>query len=416
MAETLKPISMGPFLGMNNRLPDTQLVTKDGTYLRNAVNVDVGSGGFVKRRRGSTLIFSGTDCHSFWSTVDNYPAWYVDYNVLYQVNGVLGAITRTPTITGLTPGMPMSYAYLNGDLYCTNGVQINRITNFISYPAAVPTPQMPTATVSTGGALKSGLYSFTVTFQSAEGEESGAPFPVQLTVPEGGTITFTNIAQSIYQTNIYLTPLNGDEYYLAASVPMGVTSYTVSNRQAFGRLCKNIGLIPMPPGQIIRILNGRIFVASGNILYYSETYSPLYNPQRNYVPFPNRITLVEDVNNGLYICADQTYWVKGDILDAELNPVLPYGAVEGTGGYITNENAAFWMSPRGLVKGTQDGVVTNLQEATNVVNSGIIGASLFRESDGLKQMLTTLFGSPPSTVIAADSWMSADVVRKGTTL
>lgn len=417
MADTLKPISMGPFLGMNNRLPDTQLRTKDGTFLRNAVNVDVNTAGYVKRRHGSALAVAGTDCHSFWSNALGTLAFYVDYNTLYQLHGTPGALTATALIAGLTPGMPMSYADLNADVYCTNGATINRITAGAVFPQALPTPAaLPSPVTSTGGALKAGLYSFTITYATAAGEESGAPFPLQVAVPEGGILTLSGFPSGAALVNLYMSPLNGDEYYFVAQLVGGTASYAITTPVAFGRRCMTIGLAPMPPGQIIRVLNGRIFVAIGSMLYYSEAYSPLYDPARNFVPFPLPITVMQDVNNGLYVCSDQTYWIKGDILDAELNPVLPYGGILGTAGYIPTENSVFWMSPRGLVKGTQEGEVTNLQEKTNAVNSGIIGASLFRESDGLKQLLTTLFGSQTGSTFAADSWMSADIVRKGTTL
>lgn len=67
-----KPVTtLGPFAGINNRLPDHQLNIvergrKAGDYLRNAVNVDLTSSGTLRRRKGSALVQSGTDCHSLW--------------------------------------------------------------------------------------------------------------------------------------------------------------------------------------------------------------------------------------------------------------------------------------------------------------------------------------------------------------
>jgi hypothetical protein len=73
------------------------------------------------------------------------------------------------------------------------------------------------------------------------------------------------------------------------------------------------------------------------------------------------------------------------------------------------------MSERGMVMGTQDGQVANLQEKNVAVDPAIVGASLFREQDGMKQMVSSLF-SPQSTVIAARSFMDAEIVRKETEL
>ena len=53
----MKTVPVGPFLGMNNRLPDTKLRVQDkGDFVRNAVNVDVTTAGTVKRRQGLTKL------------------------------------------------------------------------------------------------------------------------------------------------------------------------------------------------------------------------------------------------------------------------------------------------------------------------------------------------------------------------
>lgn len=65
MSANTAPI--GPFVGINNRLPDHQLGIvergrKAGDYLRNAVNVDLTAAGTLQRRKGSTLAVPGTRC------------------------------------------------------------------------------------------------------------------------------------------------------------------------------------------------------------------------------------------------------------------------------------------------------------------------------------------------------------------
>ena len=62
MSANTAPI--GPFVGINNRLPDHQLGVvergrKAGDYLRNAVNVDIDNAGRLLRRRDlANRIFS----------------------------------------------------------------------------------------------------------------------------------------------------------------------------------------------------------------------------------------------------------------------------------------------------------------------------------------------------------------------
>ena len=95
--------------------------------------------------------------------------------------------------------------------------------------------------------------------------------------------------------------------------------------------------------------------------------------------------------------------------------MLPYKAVIGTSGQVPNSNNVFWMSERGMVVGTQNGEVSNMQENKVAVEPALVGASLFREQDGMKQMVASLFG-PQQTVMAARSYMDAEVIRKETSL
>ena len=89
MSAATAPI--GPFVGINNRLPDHQLGVvergrKAGDYLRNAVNVDLTAAGTLQRRKGSTLVAPGADCHSLWS--DGEKAFYVDGTDLKRLRSV----------------------------------------------------------------------------------------------------------------------------------------------------------------------------------------------------------------------------------------------------------------------------------------------------------------------------------------
>ena len=103
MSAATAPI--GPFVGINNRLPDHQLGVVDrgrkaGDYLRNAVNVDLTAAGTLQRRKGSTLAVPGTRCHSLWS--DGTDALYVDGADLKRFTGEVVA-------TGLTYGRPVAF-------------------------------------------------------------------------------------------------------------------------------------------------------------------------------------------------------------------------------------------------------------------------------------------------------------------
>ena len=52
----MKTQPTGPFLGINNRLPDFALATEKGRWLREAENVDIDNAGRVRRRKATSLV------------------------------------------------------------------------------------------------------------------------------------------------------------------------------------------------------------------------------------------------------------------------------------------------------------------------------------------------------------------------
>lgn len=406
----MKPVPLGPFLGINNRLPDHQLAVmnrgrKAGDFLRNAVNVDLTASGTLQRRQGAAKVLAGSDLHSLWS--ERGMTLCIDGDTLRWVGDDLSTEALR---TGLVPGQPASYTWFGHDVYWTNGVVLERIRDGVCGPAGVPVPNpAPFVLPASGGSLPGGLYQVVFTAVGADGEESGATWPTQVLVPPAGRLDIMGLPGT--PTNIYVSPVNGDELYLTAQTSAATYSIPVGPGQ--GARCPTLGLRPMPAGQIVRAHNGRLLVADGSILYYSEPFAPaLHNPARGYVPFPGRITVVEPTDGGVYVVADRSYWLAGrDIDKAEVVEKLPYGAVEGTGGRSPTDRSVWWYSARGLVVGTPSGELKKLQEEHVAVDTAAAGATLFRESDGMRQVVASLRGAEPSHA-AATSYMDAEVIRK----
>ena len=403
MSAATAPI--GPFVGINNRLPDHQLGVvergrKAGDYLRNAVNVDLTSAGTLQRRKGSTLVVPGADCHSLWS--DGEQAFYVDGTDLKRFSGGVVA-------TGLARGRPVSFCKApTGDVIWTDGVRLEAIDKGA---VAVPTPNpAPTVTASGGGALHAGHYQVCITAVAADGRESGSTWPVQVEVPDSGRIEVSGLPGTL--VNIYVSPLNGDTLYLTASTT--ASSYIIPVMGVQGAQCPALNLRPLPAGRFVREYHGRLLVADATGLYYSEPWAyGLYNPLRSYIPLPG-ITLLEPGQTGVYVAtADKTYWLSGLDVDQVERMVeqLPYGAVEGSATRIENSNDIAWFSARGLVVGSQDGQAKNMQEENVVVGMAQVGATLYREQDGMRQLVAAVSGAQESRA-AANSFMTMEVVRK----
>ena len=91
--------------------------------------------------------------------------------------------------------------------------------------------------------------------------------------------------------------------------------------------------------------------------------------------------------------------------------ILPYGAVLGSSARSDNSTSVMWFSARGLVVGGAQGQVKNLQEDALAVRPGRKGAALLREEDGMRQVISSVFGAE-DTRAAARSFMVAEIVRK----
>ena len=403
MSANTTPI--GPFSGINNRLPDHQLGIVErgqraGDYLRNAVNVDLTAAGTLQRRKGSTLAVPGTRCHSLWS--DGTDALYVDGADLKRFTGEVVA-------TGLTYGRPVSFCKLpTGEVAWTDGVRLETVENG-PVSVAVPNPA-PNVAASFGGALRAGYYQVCITNVASGGRESGSTWPVQVQVPDSGRIEVSGLPGTL--VNIYVSPLNGDALYLTASTT--ASSYIIPVIGTQGAQCSTLNLRPLPAGRFVREYHGRLMVADASGLYYSEPWAyGLYNPLRGYIPLPG-ITLLEPGQTGVYVAtADKTYWLSGLDVDQVERAVemLPYGAVEGSAARIENSNDIAWFSSRGLMIGTQDGQVKNMQEENVAVGVAQAGATMYREQDGMRQLVSSLFGAE-ETIGAAASFAEAELVRK----
>lgn len=310
-------VRLGPFLGMDNRLPDAKLATANGAFLRNAVNVDMDGAGFPRRRQGVAQVLSGTDVHSLWG--NGTDAYFVDYGTLYHLSDTLA---KTAIYEGLTLGVSMSYT---------------------SSPAGV--------LASNGGAL--------LRLEGASATELTA-----------GEHTGTDVTAKLVQ---------------------------------------------MPGGTVVRYYNGRVLCASGRYLLYSEAFSPaLYNPLKGYIPFPAVITVVEPCAGGVYIVADKTYFLTGPMAEASLREVSRATGVPGTG-LALDDGTVCWVSDSGLVVGTPSGEVNNVQDKHVAVAPAAAGATLYREQDGMRQLVASLF-NPGTSVAAATTYMDAEIVRQGETL
>lgn len=415
-------ISHAAVLGLDNRRPEARLNTEEGTYLRAAVNVDLTNTGTPRRRAGYARALVGADCHSFWC--DGADAFMVDGSDLLRIAGLpYGTATRTTLRTGLMPGRPVSYARTPNGVYYGNGIVLGRIDKLGARPACTPAlATAPSAAAVAGGSLPAGRYGLCFTHLDAAGEESASTTPIWLDVPAGNLICVTNMPGTFptgaAATVMYLTLPNDSTLQRAATFTSAAATYDLAVMPwTLGARCQTVLRQPLPAGDIVRFHSGRLLSAKGPLLCYSEPYMlGLFNSTAGYIQFPSDITIVEPTPGGVWICADKTYWFAGnDIATAQPDERLPYSGVPGSGGTVADTTDVFWMSPRGMVRASQDGSLKNLQEEHVAIGPVGFSAGFFRETDGRKQMAESTFAAEPNRMAAA-SYMEAEISRKAVTL
>ena len=137
---------LGPFpVGMDNRAPDFDLALPQnaGHLLRDALNVDVTSGGSIKTRAGYTQVVAGGDVHSLWAPLEGDFALYCDAGNLYRTTT---AVAPVLVASGFGQMGPVRYAQVNEAIYFTDGVRAGSY-----HPSAGPTPAWGNAVAQTVG-------------------------------------------------------------------------------------------------------------------------------------------------------------------------------------------------------------------------------------------------------------------------
>lgn len=413
---------VGFVLGYDNVNPETAM---PAGALREAENVDLDKSGRVRRRPGLTLRYTGSGIHSLWAGAGR---------TLFAEGGALKQLgsgwTATTLATGLSSSAMVSYQDVAGQVWWTNGSQSGRITaDGAAGSWAVPNPNgQPTLSVRTGlGGLAAGRYQVAVTFLSADWEESGTGLAAVVDVAQGDGITLSNIPQGdAALVRIYMTPPNGDAFYHYRDLAMGVTS-THIGKATLGRRLETQFAEPLPPGQIVRFYNSRMWVASGSVLWHSLAFRyGLHQPEKDFFYFPSRITVLEPVDDGIYVVADKTYFLAGGTPgQMQLSGISDATGVEGTGLRVqakhfaledTKDEVAFWFGSRGAQLGLPGGALKAVMEDRAVVPLYEEGAALFRERNGIRQVVTTVKRPGDTSAFAAVDSAVAEVVRNGVLL
>lgn len=408
----LAPVKFSNFgPGLNNRCDPSRLGftaadRSQSTYLYGADNVDITSAGFLRRRRGTTGALLPGAAHSLWGdgAADGYAV--MDGN-LVELTTSAGALVARVLEGGFTHA-PVTMARMpTGAVVWSDGRRIGAVLEGVAGELVPDAPNPVPAVQPVAGSLPAGHYLFSFTRITDRGE-SAATQPTRIEAPGATGFVFTGMTPDVAA---YMSGPNGD-------ILTRTDGDTVVALNDSGARAETLLLERIPAGQIVRHYSGRLLVARGPMLAWSETYRyGLWNPGRNFIQFEAPITVVEPCRDGVFVCADRTYWLPGDLAGTQLREVLPYGGVAGSGASALEdeEPRVFWVSPHGLVVGRPTGTVAAVQENALVFAAASRATALYRRRDGLNHLVYARQGVEPLAQAARD-FTNVELHRKETVL
>lgn len=399
---------LGPWpLGIDNLAKEGALPTDEDGHpvaLREADNVDLDRSGYPTRRPGRERFYDGTLTHSLWGHPDLPFAIFVDA-------GELHAVFPDQTVQPLgqqVGDQPVSYELINDRVYFTNATTCGMVTLDLQvWPWAPEHPAgQPDLDAVAGFGLGAGQYQVAITFVDGLGRESGCTLAAAIELPDARGLALSNIPQpteaSTLWIAVYCTGPNDQVLRLAATIAPGSTSYVIA-QQANGRSLTTQFLAPLPPGQIVRLANGRQYVLRGRELLWSEPLRyGMFNPLRNRVRFAKHGDLLEPAGKeGIFVATGaRTVWLAGvDPATFAPRTVRSSGAVPGSGmrvpgnvlGLETAEELPVWLARSGhFCVGMPSGSVLVLKDGQAVIDDADRAAVLFRQKDGLQQVIAAL--------------------------
>ena len=394
----MTPIPL-PVLGIDMLSDETQMPA--GT-VRAAVNVDIDRAGQPRRRQGRSLAISGTDIGSLrkWG------------GALIAVSGTQ-VVSIDPATLAVTPLYTLQahgdadYTEYNGDLYLATAYELLRLRAGVVAPAGVRLPAaLPDVGPHSAGSLTPGQYTVAVSVVDAGGEES--PAKIIGRVHTGAGLMLTGIPAG-HTWRVYLSPPDGDALYLSEEFTSFMPQHVLGG-YPLGAPCQTLHLQPMPGGHLVRAWGGRMFVARGDTLWYSEPLLPhLVAPRRGFIPFVGRIRLLEFVDGGAFVGDERGVWWLGGSdptqyttqLASEAVPVAMSGitaAAHELGVAGGTSKTALWLSSHGYMLGAPGGQVTALNADRIRLAPEISGRTALITRDGTTQVITLTAAPGPASV------------------
>lgn len=408
--DNVKPVKLGRFRGINNRLPTERLRAlgdrEEGVFVHDAKNVDLTDAGSFQRRAGFTRVGTDENCRGL--TAHGECAYYVAGGEIKRLD-----LSGTANAIGVVASeyAPISCVHTPRGVVLSDTFSL-QLLNDAAAPLVPQPPAVQPLVSVIAGTLMAGDYSLFFVAQDADGVRSASTVPVDLILPANSGLQIAAPARA-YDLLLFLTSANGEVFYHVATLSAAQTSVLVASSAFDGEAIAYEPMAPLPAGDVMGYHKGRLYSARANIALYSMPFQyGLYRPASDFIPMPAAITLFASVDEGLYIATtEMTYFLPGgDPTKEKLQQVMPFGAVPHSLTQVPNSNDLIWFTERGPVRASGERL-TLLQDEQIAFQAASRGASVVREQNGLRSLITSLAGTMPSGGAVVGSYMDAEVIK-----
>lgn len=287
MKKTAVTTPLGPWIrGIQNVFDPAR--TPAGALLE-ADNVLIDSAGVVSPRAGYDVVTTGA--HSLFPHQGRVYGVFrgvtADHIAEFQPSGAKSLFTPLP-------GGKVNWGLLNDEPVFINREILGRITPEgvrligVEEPGGIPV----------AGAVIPGV-KVAVSYVDEWGEEG----PLSAAIDARATIYLpTPIEATVKKIRVYQTKPDGDVLHEVTEVPVGTSVYTPDTQPTYGRAAENQYKSRMPCGDYVRYWRGRLLVARGRTLYFSEPLRyGMYDTSGGRVTFESQINFIEAVEGGVYV-------------------------------------------------------------------------------------------------------------------
>lgn len=401
-----------PTLGVDLLSDETGL--RAGT-VRRAENVDLRKDGGFARRSGYAILATDGEYHSIRVLKARRQVIIGRGNFAILADEVLNEIGSID----MGSNTALDVCEENGRVYVSNAgrlVWLREGGNTFADVGLAPVSPLPTMMPHDAGAYLPGGYAVAVSRVDATGEESPALHLGAIRLEQQGAIRLSGLPfDADVRYRLYVTPTDGDVLYLVEEIPGTLTDFVIG-RPPDGNMPATLDLQTMPSGRWVRYHAGRLYVARGTNVWFSEPLRPhLCNPAHNVIALSANARMLEAVVGGIFVADDRgvLFYGGNDPTQFSVRRVSDDRVLTGTsivlpgsalGARESAQSIVLWLSEAGYAYGMADGSVGPVNPGRIKLDQGLSGRSAFIQRNGMKQVVTLVDSSTTQTFgVAVDS-------------